>query len=171
MDILEKIFNDVLIFKIPVYHDSRGDFIKLFNSLSFLNSFSIQQINLVKNPKQFTLRGLHYQEGDFSESKFFRVIQKCAQIAFVDLRKKSATYLQSHSIMLDSIETGIFIPKGFATGYLTLEDDTNILYCSDNAYSPEYEKGVRWNDKKFDIDWKCKVPNISDKDKAFPNWI
>jgi len=173
MELIRKILNDVLVLKCPAFTDTRGDFLKIFSPQNdFLKSFEVKQVNLVKNPEPFTLRGLHYQEKEFSESKFFRVLSHSAQIVFVDLRLESSTYVQTSSLIIDKSTTGILIPKGFATGYITLNKDTDILYCSDNIYSPGNEKGIRWNDPKFKIIWANENSPIliSDKDKMLPDW-
>lgn len=169
MELLNTIFDDVLLLQLPHFSDRRGDFIKVFHDDALLAHFTIKQINLVRNPYPFTLRGMHYQQNEFAESKFFRTLNHEAQIAFIDLRKTSRTFLHASSVILDKNQA-VYIPKGYATGYLTLKANTDILYCSDNIYMPDKENCIRWNDSKFRIEWQGSPQLISEKDKNAADW-
>lgn len=170
MEIIKILLDDVYVIKSPAFSDHRGGFTKLFHrSIPVLKKYQIEQINFVENKHKNILRGLHYQEGSFAESKFFRVLSGKTQLAFVDLRnpQKGVT---SETFVLDKPNIGLLIPKGFATGYLTLEANSTVLYYSDNQYQPIAEKGLRWNDPLLQIDWQCQQPELSEKDKQWPSF-
>ena len=171
MKLIETLLSDVQIIRSNSFDDDRGGFIKLFNKDSTLfNNYKTEQINFVQNKKKGILRGLHYQIGEFSESKFFRVLKGSIQLAFADLRINSQTKDKSGTYILDTPDIAVLIPKGFATGYLTLKDNTEVLYCSDNIYHPLSEKGIRWNDPSFDFQWLDSNPELSQKDKTWKDY-
>ncbi len=171
MKVLDVFLNEVKLIESPSSNDLRGAFIKLFDKTnSNLSSYDIQQVNFVNSYDQYTLRGLHFQTGTFGEAKFFRVTSGEAQLAFVDIRPESPFFLKSKSVILNKPEVGALIPSGFATGYLTLRKDTNVLYYSDNIYNSKAEKGIRWNDPLIQIDWKSEPVEISEKDKNWETW-
>lgn len=168
MKVIDKLLDEVYIIESPLFQDERGAFLKVFNNtITPLADYHIQQVNYVETVEKHTLRGLHYQKGEFAESKFFRVVKGKAQLAFVDVRVGSNTYLKAETVVLDSPSKGVLIPRGFATGYLSLEDNTIILYSSDNIYYPKSECGILWNDNKLGISWLVEYPILSEKDK---NW-
>jgi dTDP-4-dehydrorhamnose 3,5-epimerase len=159
----------VTIFECSKYIDSRGTFSKAFDaSKTGVENFSIKQVNHVSSEKKYTLRGLHYQTSVYEEAKFFKVLRGAIQLAWVDLSiliqgKQNAGASQ----IIDSDNLAILVPRGFATGYLTLEDSSEVLYFSDNIYSPLHERGLRWNDRCHGIKWLCDNPIMSTKDN---NW-
>ncbi|MCP4440190.1 MAG: dTDP-4-keto-6-deoxy-D-glucose epimerase [Aureispira sp.] len=168
MQVVNILLGDVKVLQSPNFQDQRGGFFKLFNGLDeHLKHYAIEQVNYVQNKQKGILRGLHYQKGDYAESKFFRALKGKIQLAFADLRPKSPTYLKATTFTLGQPDMGVLIPRGFATGYLTLEDDSDVLYYSDNIYKPETEGGIRWNDPKFKLQWLSFKPNLSAKDQ---NW-
>jgi dTDP-4-dehydrorhamnose 3,5-epimerase len=153
---------------LPYFMDDRGVFQKLFNmEHPALKDFQIKQINHVLNKEKGVLRGLHYQAGEFAESKLFKVIKGRIQLVAFCVDKSSKTFLESHSFELTATGRSILIPRGFATGYLVLEENTEVLYCSDNIYNPKAEKGVAWNDPHLMIDWLVHHPILSEKDKSW----
>ncbi|BDS15248.1 dTDP-4-dehydrorhamnose 3,5-epimerase family protein [Aureispira anguillae] len=170
MEQTNTLLEDVLVIKSPAFFDQRGGFIKLFNQqATVLEHYEIKQVNFVQNKEKGIIRGLHYQTGAFAESKFFRVLRGSIQLAFVDLRTSPLDYKKASTITLDKPDMGVLIPKGFATGYLTLEANTDVLYYSDNIYEPSSEKGIRWDDPLFKIQWLTFNPDLSQKDRAWPN--
>ncbi len=170
MRIISKLLDDVYVIESPAFSDHRGGFTKLFHrSIPTLKKYQIEQINFVENKHKNILRGLHYQEGCFAESKFFRVLSGKVQLAFVDLRDPQKGPI-AESFVLDTPNIGLLIPKGFATGYLTIEPNSIVLYYSDNQYQPTAEKGLRWNDPLLKIDWQCRQPKLSEKDKQWSDF-
>ena len=168
MKIIKALFGGVVVVESPCFRDNRGGFVKLFNKqVDFLEGYTIEQINFVQNKEANVLRGLHYQQGDAAESKFFRVMTGKIRLGFVDMRVDSETYLQGGTFDLDSSEFGVLIPRGFATGYLTVQSDTDVLYYSDNTYQPEHESGIRWDDPKVALAWDTKAPIVSEKDEKW----
>jgi dTDP-4-dehydrorhamnose 3,5-epimerase len=167
-----KDFEGVKLVQKKKHEDVRGSFLKAFDkTLVALTDFEIQQANVVNSKHKDTVRGLHYQEGSFSERKFFSVLQGAIQLVFVDLRKNSDSFKRHSSVILDTAEIGVDIPRGFATGYCTLVSDATVLYFSDNKYDLAHERGIRWNDPYFEINWETQTPFLSDKDMRWPNWI
>ena len=165
MEIIQTLLRDVHVVKSPSFSDHRGGFTKLYTHASpLLEHYQIQQVNYVQNHQAGILRGLHYQTGDWAESKFFRVLQGRIQLGFVDLRSGQHQPDQAATWVLDQPDIGVLIPRGFATGYLTLAPDTTVLYYSDNAYHPEAEQGIRWDDPAFALPWQIQAPDLSDKD-------
>ena len=157
------------MFESNYFEDARGVFLKVFNTDNdLLKHYTVKQINYVISEEKFTLRGLHYQQGEFAESKIFRVVKGSAQVAFADTRPDSPTYLQANTVLLQSPKQAIAIPRGFATGYCTLTESTVMLYVSDNDYHASAEAGLLWNDPRLNINWQTKNPVLSEKDK---NWL
>tara|TARA_B100000401_G_C52657111_1_gene648353 strand:- start:78 stop:626 length:549 start_codon:yes stop_codon:yes gene_type:complete len=168
-------FNDVNIIKSKVFKDDRGSFSEIFNKKDFIEYGFINEFiqdNVSFSKKRGTIRGLHFQNGKFSQGKLLRVLSGEIQDVFIDLRKNSNTFEKyGHEIM--NYETGwIYIPKGFAHGFCTLTDNVQILYKVDAYYSKEHELGVKWNDSAFNIDWLIgdESPTISSKDNQLPVW-
>lgn len=115
-----------------------------------------------------TVRGLHFQRGEFSQAKLVRVIQGSVLDVAVDLRLGSPTFGKYYSTILDAEKNNLlYVPNGFAHGFSVLEDAIFVYKCS-NYYHKASEGGILWNDSELDIDWKVDVPNISEKDKLWP---
>lgn len=161
------------IIKPDPYVDKRGEFSRIFCERVFdqnglVNHFP--QINICKNNLKGTLRGMHYQKKEFSEDKVVSCI--CGKIydVIVDLRSDSETFLQSYGIEL-SEKNGfqLYIPKGCAHGYVTLEDNSNLLYLMSEFYNKDSSAGYRYDDPAFSIKWPV-FENyiISEKDKNLP---
>ena len=168
--------NDCFIVTPKIYKDQRGYFLESFNSISFQKStgqvIDFVQDNLSKSSKG-VLRGLHFQSGEYEQAKLVWVIRGRVLDVCVDLRKKSKTFGSYFSIILDDIKhKQLFIPKGFAHGFLTLEDDTAFTYKCDNYYHKPSERGIIYNDKTIDIDWNFPGDQIilSEKDAQLPTF-
>lgn len=169
MNISNELSIGVQILSLPISADNRGVFLKAFdNQVQPIHGFKICQVNYVNTVEQFTLRGMHYQVREFAESKLFKVVQGSIQLAWVNISKLSEPFLESSSIVIDKPDTSVLVPRGYATGYLTLEANTTVLYMSDNLYSPAHEAGLHCRDKRMNIQWKCSSPAMSDKDRAWP---
>jgi dTDP-4-dehydrorhamnose 3,5-epimerase len=152
--------------------DERGSFSKLFGK-SPLGRIQfngpISQVNYVKNKVAGTLRGLHYQIDEYSESKVIHCIKGSVWDVAVDVRPESPTYKQWTGNTLSASNMNFMrIPRGFAHGYITLEDETELIYFSDNELSMEHEKGVIWDDVSIGIKWPIEPVLISGKDQSWP---
>src|SRR5262249_15986427 len=118
-----------------------------------------------------TLRGMHYQAVPFSEAKLVRCTSGALYDVTIDLRPESPTFKQWVGIVLSaSSRHMLYIPEGCAHGFLTLSDDTEVLYQISEFYHPDSGRGVRWDDPAFQIAWPDEVKVISDRDRAFPNF-
>lgn len=156
-----------------VYNDKRGYFFEWFNLKNFADAsgiaFTPVQINCSKSTRG-VLRGLHFQQEPMSQAKVIGVTSGKIQDVIVDLRKNSPSYGQTFSIILDSdIKNQIFIPKGFAHGFLVLSDSAEIFYAIDNHYSPNHESGLLFNDSDLNISWQMNENEIilSEKDYLY----
>ncbi len=169
------IFSDVLHCKPKTILDNRGFFRENFNKKD-LEKFDVKfenlQDNLSFSKKRGTLRGLHFQQKPFEQTKIVFVLSGEIFDVFVDLRKSSPTYGEYHSLNLNNENGFLIIPKGFAHGFCTLKDDTSVMYKVDNYYCKDYEFGIAYNDSYLNIDWKIPVEDIivSDKDKKLDNF-
>jgi len=153
--------------------DNRGFFSRSWDKQKFeengINS-KLVQCNISFNKKRGTIRGLHFQKKPYEEAKFVRCVKGKVYEIFVDLRKKSETFLKWGGIELDSKKlTCLYVPEGFALGFQTLEDNTELLYQMSELYKPESSKGIIWNDKKLGIEWPLTISIISEKDLCLPN--
>jgi len=148
------------------FHDSRGYFFESYNYNSFKEggiTKAFVQDNQAFSPKG-VLRGMHLQHAPYAQAKLVRTLKGRVIDAVVDLRKGSPTYGKSHMVELDSeTQKMLYIPEGFAHGYLTLEDTVFFYKCS-NFYHKDSEAGLIWNDPDIELDWGIKNPIISDKD-------
>lgn len=132
------------------------------------------QCNISGNKKARTLRGMHYQRPPYAETKFIRCIQGSVYDVIIDLRKGSDTYLKWIGVELSSKNRkALYVPEGFAHGYMTLEDDSEVLYMTTQFYNHDYEDAVRWNDPVIGIVWPCNDLEsmiISEKDRNHREW-
>lgn len=157
-----------------VFEDKRGYFVENYNQKSFKKALGLD-VNFVQDNESKSskgvLRGLHYQTGEFAQAKLVRVIKGSVLDVVVDLRPKSPTFGEHLSIELsEQNKTQFFVPRGFAHGFLVLEDNTIFSYKCDNFYNKQSEGGIIFNDEKLAIDWKLSAQEliISDKDKELP---
>lgn len=154
--------------------DDRGFFVRNFAieelQAAGIASYDIVHINRSLSRVKGTTRGLHYQVSPMAEDKMLQCLRGRIFWAVVDLRKNSPTYGKSLSFELTPDKLNMVIcPKGCANGIQTLENDSELQYFVTQKYSPEHERGVRWNDPSFGIDWPFKVPVIiSEKDSQWP---
>ncbi len=164
-------FKDVLVIEKTPFEDERGLFSrtyceKEFSKEGFFNKFV--QTNLSISKEKNTLRGMHMQIGEYAEDKLVQCINGKILDVIVDLREDSETFGEHFSIELsDSNNLMLLVPRGFAHGFLTLEDDAKVLYQVSNFYEPSSERGYRWNDPFFNIKWPCEKPIISEKDSSW----
>tara|TARA_B100000214_G_scaffold278476_1_gene208184 strand:+ start:302 stop:844 length:543 start_codon:yes stop_codon:yes gene_type:complete len=170
----KNIFSDVSLVSIDKYIDQRGFFYENYNKNYLLDlgiKESFIQDNISFSIQAGTLRGLHFQYGNFAQSKLVSVLKGSIFDVFLDLREKSDTYGEYYSISLDTDSGLLYVPKGFAHGFCTLENDTLISYKVDQIYNKENESGVLWNDPDLEIIWpEYNEYIISDKDKLLPKF-
>ena len=168
MEVIETALKDCFIIKTKVFGDERGFFLESFNQRALAEQgihFDVRQINFAKSEKN-VLRGLHYQVAPFGQTKLVGVISGAVVDVVVDIRKSSPTFGQYLNIEINSQDTFLLIPKGFAHGYYTLADETIFYYAVDNFYSPENERGIIYNDPELKIDWGLRAtPKVSIKDQ------
>ena len=155
-----------------VFQDERGYFFESFQK-QFFDSIGIGD-NFVQDNQSFStkgvLRGLHFQKAPHAQSKLVRVIQGKVLDVAVDLRIDSPTFGQHKSVILDAQRQNmLYVPEGFAHGFLTLEDAIFVYKCN-NYYHKDAESGIVWNDPDLAIDWGLKNPNVSKKDQILPNF-
>ena len=159
-----------------VIKDERGHFFESFNKNLFKEltgvSANFVQDNQSKSSKG-VLRGFHYQTGEYAQAKLVRVITGRVLDVCVDLRLNSKTFGKHFAIVLDDIENKqLYIPRGFAHGFLVLKDDTIFTYKCDNFYNKSSEKGILYNDVSINIDWNFPADKLilSSKDKNLPTF-
>ncbi len=152
--------------------DERGFFARSYCKEEFKKhglNFDIVQSSISYNKKKATLRGMHYQAAPHEEEKLVSCISGSIRDVVIDLRPGSPTYCKWFSADLSAKDRkSLYIPKGFAHGFQTMQDDTAILYHMSEYYYPECSRGIRWDDPFFSIEWPSGKPVISDKDKTYP---
>jgi len=165
---------DVVLIEPTVHGDNRGYFIETFRQDLFEEAVGYQVNFIQDNESKSTkgvLRGLHYQLPPYAQAKLVRVIEGSALDVVVDIRKSSPTFGQSVAIELTADNKHqLFIPHGFAHGFVVLSDSAIFAYKVDNYYAPEHDRGIAFNDKDLAIDWQLplEILKLSDKDKSHP---
>ena len=165
--------NDLIIIVPDVFGDNRGWFTESYNKQKYQTlgiDVDFVQDNHSYSKEVGTLRGLHFQTGEFAQTKLVRCVRGRLMDVCVDLRKDSSTYLQWDAIELsESNKLQLLVPKGFAHGFVTLSEDVEIMYKVDAFYSKEHDSGIRFDDPDLKIDWNSILPNVefilSEKDK------
>ena len=161
----------VILIKPDIHYDSRGFFLESYTKKEFANKGINEEF--VQDNHSFsiknTLRGLHYQIKPFEQSKLVRCISGEIMDVAVDIRKGSKTYGKYISVTLSSENKNmLYIPKGFAHGFLVTSDYAEVIYKVDNYYSRNHERGIIWNDETIGIRWPIDNPIISEKDRSWP---
>ena len=154
--------------------DQRGYFARTFCRREFaargLNS-DVAQCSVSFNVRKGTLRGMHYQAEPHGEVKLVHCVRGAIYDVIIDLRPGSESYCRWVGVELSALNgRQLYVPEGFAHGFVTLEDDTLVCYRMSAFYAPEYARGVRWNDPAFAIKWPLSDPIISDKDRLLPDY-
>ena len=176
MNIKTTTLEGCLIIEPKVFDDERGYFFESFHQKKFqkLTGLKTQFVQDNQSMSQRgVLRGLHFQKGKFAQSKLVRVIKGSVLDVAVDLRKDSSTFGKHFSIILsEKNKFQLFIPRGFAHGFVVLEDDTIFSYKCDNYYNKSAEGGVMYNDPYLNIDWMLEEDEIqlSVKDRKYKNF-
>lgn len=131
----------------------------------------IKQTNVSYNKKKGTLRGMHMQNAPYEETKLVRCTRGAIYDVIIDMREDSETYKQWIGVELTADNYRmLFVPEGFAHGFITLEDNTDVTYQVTQFYTPGSERGIRWNDPAFNIEWPIEPVVISEKDQAHPDF-
>lgn len=167
MEIRDTFIEGLKVITPKVFFDQRGYFYESYNEQNF-NSLGLKmkfvQDNESKSQKG-VIRGLHFQKPPYAQGKLIRVIKGEVLDVVVDLRKSSKTYGQHYKLLMnEDNKLMLYIPEGFAHGFLTLKDDTIFSYKCTNFYNKESEGGIMWNDPDLKIDWNIINPIISEKD-------
>ena len=130
-----------------------------------------RQSSVSFNVARGTVRGMHYAVAPHAETKLVRCTMGAIHDVIVDLRKSSPTYLRAAAVELSAeSRAALYIPAGFAHGFQTLRDDTEVLYMIDRAYVAEAARGLRWDDPALDVTWPEPVRVIAERDCAYPAW-
>lgn len=165
-------FDGVVVIEPTVFEDSRGFFMESYNAQAFKNAgidMLFVQDNHSLSCDAGVIRGLHYQLEPKSQTKLVRVVAGAIFDVVVDIRKSSSTFGQWYGVILsESNKRQLLVPKGFAHGFCTLVDQTQVVYKVDEYYSPEHDRGIVWNDAAIGIDWPVNNPILSAKDEKHP---
>lgn len=169
MKFLEQKIKGLYLIKPLPFKDKRGMLRRVFCKREFKKSklrFDIKQINISENKKIYTLRGMHMQTKPFEESKVISCINGEIYNVVIDLRKNSKTKNKWQSFNLsEENRISLLVPKGCANGYLTLKNNTRVLYFHSEYYAPGYEQNINYNDPYFKVKWPYSPRVISKKDK------
>ena len=170
-EFIETTLDGVLIIQPKTFPDNRGDFSEVYKHSDFLSAGikkHFVQTN-VSTSKKGVLRGMHYQTEPASQAKLLQVVSGSGFDVAVDIRKDSPTFGKWISVTLTANQKNmIYIPEGFAHGFLALEDNTKLVYNCTAEYSPEHERGLRWDDPALNIMWPIGNPIIADRDAQYP---
>jgi dTDP-4-dehydrorhamnose 3,5-epimerase len=172
MKFTETVLKDAFIVEPVRLEDERGFFARTFCQNEFREhglSTTIAQCNVSFNHRRGTLRGMHYQVVPKAEDKFVICIGGAIFDVMIDLREGSPTWGRWVGVELSGENRRmLYVPKGFAHGYQTLTDNASVLYQVSEFYSPEHERGLRWDDPAFGIQWPIDAPILSEKDASHP---
>ena len=175
MKLIPQSIKDVMLIELTVHGDNRGYFIETFRQ-DFLEEAIGYSVNFIQdNESKSTkgvLRGLHYQLPPYTQAKLVRVIEGSVLDVAVDIRKSSPTFGQYVSVVLTAQNKHqLFVPHGFAHGFVVLSDSATLAYKVDNYYAPEHDQGIAFDDDQLKIDWQLSIEKLqlSDKDRALPS--
>jgi len=171
MKFIKTDFDGCYIIEIEKKIDERGYFTRILdNEILKKNNlnYSFVQSSISFNKKKYTLRGMHYQTNPYEEEKLVRCSKGKIFDVIIDIRKNSKTFKKWIGVELSEKNSRmIYIPKGMAHGFLTLDDNTEIVYQISQYYSLDHSKGIRWNDSEFSIKWPNEISILSEKDKNY----
>jgi dTDP-4-dehydrorhamnose 3,5-epimerase len=174
MKFLETKISGVFEIHSELVHDERGFFARSWCQNEFAShglNPRVVQCNISGSLRKGTLRGMHFQEAPFAETKLVRCTRGSIFDVALDLRRNSSTYRQWTAAVLTAVNHSMLcIPEGCAHGFLTLEDDCEVFYQMSEFYRPEAARGVRWNDSAFGIAWPEKMEVISARDASYPDF-
>jgi dTDP-4-dehydrorhamnose 3,5-epimerase len=166
---------DAVVIDLEPIEDARGFFARAWDERELAEhglETRIAQCNVSFSKRKGTLRGMHLQNPPYEEVKLIRCVRGSLFDVIIDLRPESASYKQWTGVELSARNRSmLYVPRGFAHGFQTLEDDTETFYMVSEFYVPGAEAGVRWNDPAFNIEWPLAGPSgISDKDRNWPDF-
>ena len=172
MNVIKTKINDLLIIESDVYSDSRGWFSESYNQKTFEEhgiSIVFSQDNHSFSKEKGVLRGLHFQNAPYAQTKLVRCTRGKIWDVAVDLRKSSPTYLEWFGLELtEENHKMLMIPQGFAHGFVTLTENSEVQYKVDNLYYKDSDRSIKYNDKKINISWPLEKVILSEKDKNAP---
>lgn len=155
--------------------DERGFFARSWCVQEFADhglATRLVQCNISFNKLQGTVRGLHYQTPPFAETKLVRCSRGAIYDVIVDLRPESPTFLQWHGVTLSAENhTMLYVPQGFAHGFQTLADNTEVFYQMSEFYAPACAQGLRWDDPQVQVQWPLAITVMSMKDQCYPDFV
>lgn len=172
MKVTETALKGVFVIEPQVFGDARGWFMESWSEKKLAEAGI--KVNFVQDNHSFsatkgTLRGLHYQLNPMCQAKMLRCSRGEILDVAVDIRKGSPQYAKWVAVKLSAgNKKQLFIPRGFAHGFITLTDDVEVQYKADNYYAPEYDGNIRWDDPEIGVDWLIKPVILSEKDKNAP---
>ena len=161
-----------MVVELDRIEDERGFFARSFCEKEFAAkglASRFVQCNVSFNKKAGTLRGMHFQAAPHEEDKLVRCTMGAIHDVIVDIRKNSPTYLRSFGLELSAENRiGLFVPRGFAHGFQTLKDDSEVFYQMSEFFDPASARGLRWDDPAIGLRWPLSDPTISEKDRGYP---
>jgi dTDP-4-dehydrorhamnose 3,5-epimerase len=174
MKFLETKLKGAYVVEIEPIADQRGFFARSWCQQEFrdrgLNS-NLVQCNISFNIKKGTLRGMHYQVAPHEEAKLVRCTQGSIYDVIIDIRPESVTFKSWFGIELNAVNRKmLYIPEGFAHGFQTLENNTEVFYQMSEFYHPSGARGIRWDDPEFQIKWRLEHKIISERDLSYSFW-
>lgn len=172
MNIIPTKFQEVLLLEPTVYGDDRGFFFESYSEKLYKENgieLNFVQDNHSLSQKSGTIRGMHYQLEPKAQTKLVRATRGAIYDVVVDIRKGSPTYGEWEGfILMADNKRQLLVPQGFAHGFCTLVENTEVQYKVDKVYSPEHDRGISWNDPSIGIIWPVSNPILSEKDKHHP---
>lgn len=155
--------------------DERGFFARVFCEREFRDrglESRVAQCSISSNRRKHTLRGMHWQAAPYAETKVIRCTRGSIFDVMIDLRRNSPTFLRHYGVVLSDVNRKmVYIPEGFAHGFLTLQEDTEVFYQMSQFYSPDHARGARWNDPAFGIAWPVTTGlTMHHRDRSYPDF-
>ena len=171
MNLIKTKLEGVYIIEPKVFGDERGWFMETYSKIKTpeIAACDFVQDNHSYSKEKGILRGIHFQNGEHAQAKLVRCIRGAVLDVAVDLRKGSPTYMQWEAVELSAEnKKQLFIPRGFGHGFLTLTEDVEFVYKTDNYYNYESDRSIIWNDPDIGVDWGTENPVLSEKDSSAP---
>jgi dTDP-4-dehydrorhamnose 3,5-epimerase len=162
----------LILIKPHVYSDNRGSFMDAFSKRDFQSAGIKMELAEIHHSRSVigVLRGLHFQHSPYEQAKLVRCLRGEVFDVAVDIRPSSASFGRYFSVNLsDSNRLMLYVPRGFAHGFVTLSNIADVEYAVDNRYAPDHEGGLKWNDPDLSIKWPIRKPILSERDEAWPS--